>query len=136
MLRSVGLSAARSISMSNSRAIRSRSGISMPCSLDWASTMAAIRSRAASVILWVANRASSARSAAPASRSSRSVSEEWSTMRSWRAETRSIRPSCSSRLRASRTGVALTFSRAARPRSVMRSPALNRPVAMPSRITR
>ena len=46
MLRRVGLAAARSISMSNSRAIRNRSGISIPCRLAWASTKAAIRSSA------------------------------------------------------------------------------------------
>src|SRR5258707_11731937 len=60
MLRSVGLSAARSISMSNSRAIRSCPAISVSRPRTRVSTRAAIRSSAASVILWVANLASSA----------------------------------------------------------------------------
>src|SRR5260370_9536002 len=47
-----------------------------------------------------------------------------------------MRASWSSRLSASRTGVALTFSRVARPGSVTRSAGLSRAVAMPSRIAR
>jgi hypothetical protein len=66
-LRRVGLLAARSISMSNSRAIHRRSRSVMSWSWARVSTRPAIRSSAATVILWVANRASIARSAAPVS---------------------------------------------------------------------
>ncbi len=94
------------------------------------------RAMSACVAFAAAILASVARSMISAYCSSRSPSAECSTTASVLGVGRSTRPSCASRRSASRTGVALTPSRIASPRSVRRSPGRMRRVAIASLIAR